>query len=134
MADFRSLEDVGAWVQAKGPGGVEKLRGRLDTGAISGTGATFASAWLKRHDRLQAGEAQSKEQELMERATLASEVSASAALDAARWAYRSMVWTGVASLIAGAALLVSTYAAVSSNGNDSRKPEMTNAASAPAKR
>lgn len=109
MAYFRSFEDVDKWIAAKGENGVEKLRGRLETGAISGANAAFATAWLNRHDRIAAGLAQTKEQELAERATLAAEVSAEAASEATRAAHESAKWTKWAAVAAAAALIVSAW-------------------------
>jgi hypothetical protein len=100
---FTSFEDVDAWVAAKGPNGAEKLRGRLEAGQMAGPRATWAQAWLKRHDRQIAGEAQTKEQELTERATIAAEISA----DAAR---RSAIWAKYSGAIALAALVFSVLA------------------------
>lgn len=109
MAYFRSFEDVDKWIAEKGVNGVEKLRGRLDTGAITGVNAAFATAWLNRHDRMAAGQAQTKEQELTERATLAAEVSADAAVEATKSAHESAKWTKWAALAAAAALIVSAW-------------------------
>ncbi len=99
---LRTFEDVDKWVEGKGPNGVEKLRGRLAIGAIAGTNAVTAKAWLERHDRIAAGEALTKEQDTAQRAALAAEVSASAAVASARWAK----WATVAAV---AALVVSAW-------------------------
>jgi len=76
---FRSFEDVDVWVEKKGPNGAEKLRGRIESGAMWGSNATWGKAWLQRQDRIAHGIKQSKEQELAERNTLAAEQSAKSA-------------------------------------------------------
>ena len=104
---FTSFEDVDAWVAVKAPNGAEKLRGRLESGQMSGQRATWAQAWLARHDRHKAGEVQTREQELTERATIAAEISAEAAK-------RSAVWAKYSGAIALAALVISAFALLKS--------------------
>lgn len=104
---FSSFEDVDAWVAAKGPNGADKLRGRLEAGQMAGPRAKWAEAWLKRYDRQMAGDAQTKEQDLTERATVAAEVAAEAA-------QRSAVWAKYSGAAALAALVVSLLALLKS--------------------
>jgi hypothetical protein len=106
---FSSFQDVDTWVATKGPNGAEMLRERLESGQISGPRSTWANAWIRRYDRQLAGEVQTREQELAERATIAAEVSAAAAQRSAVWAKYSGV-IALAALVCSVAALVRSFA------------------------
>ena len=116
---FQSFADVDAWVAAKAPNGAEKLRGRVESGQIAGTRLPWARAWLARHDRQLAGEAQSREQELLERATIAAEFSAAQAKVSADQAVGAVKWARWAVVVAVAALVVGAWPLIKDVGRPS---------------
>jgi hypothetical protein len=78
---------------------------RIDAGQISGARATIGRAWLLREERRANGVAQSKEQELAERQTIAAEVAADAAQRALRYTILATIVALVSAVIAAFAYL-----------------------------
>lgn len=99
MADFKTKEDVEAWVAEHGIG---ELEWALSTGKFAGQSRVIAQAWQWEQKAAEQAEDAERSRDLTERAVRAAESSAAAARDAATWSR----WAAV---IAVAALLISAW-------------------------
>jgi hypothetical protein len=99
MADFRSPEDVTAWVAANS---VKGLRHAVASGRFANQNLRQAEAWLNARDRQESAQSTAEEKALLERSVKAAEESASAARASARWA----MWAAIIAVAALAASVV----------------------------
>jgi hypothetical protein len=104
MADFRSPEDVAAWVAAHS---VDALRQAVESGRFANQNLRQAQAWLNARDRENVAQSIAEEKAMLERSVKAAEESASAARASARWAMWAAI-IAVAALGASVAQFLST--------------------------
>lgn len=105
-------EEVAAWVAARekeGHDGIAALKAALTRHIIAGRGAAVARAWLDEREHGAKRRLEAEQLELARRATAASELAASAAVDSARHAGESALWAKIAAGIAVLALIVSGW-------------------------
>ena len=128
MANFQTMEDVEAWVVARGLDGEGQLRDAISEGRVAGRNAAFANAWLARQDTALGASASVIERERMERNTVSAEGSAAATVKAANAAVESALeakrsadaamqsvkWARIAAAISLAALFLAAWPLITS--------------------
>ena len=98
---FGSYKDVDNWLAAPGHT-IGVLRGKVQSGEMSGENARWAKAWLVQYDELAAPAQAERELQLLERSAVAAESQARwsraaigisvAALLISAWPYISRLW------------------------------------------